>query len=172
MTTVTWKRNNQKLMIDGNRYQQTQVIVDSINAVYDNTLSSNDTSDLVGVFTCTVENALSSDIMTISTNGKLLKSSLIHFIYIVIIGVVIDNTDNYTVGSDASITCRSDTDTERIEWLTYERAIIVFESNATHLDLLFTPVNDSIHGQVYTCRVIRNHRDMPEQNFTMNVKGK
>ena len=113
--------------------------------------------------------------MTISTNGKLLKSSTIsltHFIYIVKIGVVIENAENYTVGSDASITCRSDTDTERIEWLTHERAIIDFESNATQLDLLFMPINDSIHGQVYTCRVIRNHNDMPERNFTMNVKGK
>ena len=175
VTTVTWKMNNQKLIIDGNDYQQTQVIVDSMNAVYINTLYSNDTSNLVGVFTCTVENARGSDSMTITTNGKLLKSSIIsltHFIYIVKIGVVIDNAENYTVGSDANITCHSDTDTERIEWLTHERVIIDFESNETQLDLLFMPVNDSVHGQVYICRVIRNHSDMPERNFTMNVKGK
>ena len=75
------------------------------------------------------------------------------------------------MGSNASVTC-SDTDTERIKWLRDDGTVIVFESNATQLDLPFTPVNDSIHGQVYTCRVIRNHSDMPEQNFTMNVKGK
>ena len=70
-------------MIDGNRYQQTQVIVDKINAEYKNILYSNDTSSLVGVFTCTVENARGSDSMTISTNGKLLKSTannMLHFI--------------------------------------------------------------------------------------------
>ena len=69
------------------------------------------------------------------------------------------------------ITCQSDTATERIEWLTQERTVIVYENNATQLNLTFIPVNDSIHGQVYICRVIRNDSDTPEQNFTMNVEG-
>ena len=177
VTIVTWKRNNQKLTIDGNRYQQTQMIVHSENATYDSILYSNDASCLVGVFTCTVENARGSDNMTISTNGKLSKSianSSFHIILCIckILGVVIENADNYTLGSDATITCRSDTATEGIEWLTQERTIIVYESNATQLNLTFTPVNDSIHGQVYICRVIRNDSDTPEQNFTMNVEGK
>ena len=179
VTTVSWKRNNQKLTTDGNPYQQTQVIVDKINAEYKNILYSNDASTLVGVFTCMVENARGSDSMTVSTNGKLLKSTvnniMLHFIIIHLqntIGAVIENADNYTVGSDATITCRSDTATEGIEWLTQERTIIVYESNATQLNLTFTPVNDSIHGQVYICRVIRNDSDTPEQNFTMNVEGK
>ena len=77
MTTVTWKRNNQKLVTDGNRYRQTQMIADRINAVYYNILYSNDTRNLVGVFTCTVENARGSNSMTISTNGKLLKSTIV-----------------------------------------------------------------------------------------------
>ena len=70
------------------------------------------------------------------------------------------------------ITCRSDTATERIEWLTQERTVIVYRSRVTELNLTFIPVNDSIHGQVYICRVIRNDGDTPEQNFTMNVEGK
>ena len=75
------------------------------------------------------------------------------------------------MGSNDSITCRSDTDTERMEWLTQEGTVIVSESNVTQLNLTFTPVSDSIHGQVYICRVTRNNNDTPEQNFTMNVEG-
>lgn len=40
------------------------------------------------------------------------------------------------------------------------------------LDLHFTPVNDSVHGCVYICRVTRNTNEVAEQNFTMNVEGK
>ena len=70
MTIVTWKINNLRLEIDGNRYQQTQVIVDSETAEYQNILYSNDTSNLVGVFTCIVQNVRGSNNKTISTNGK------------------------------------------------------------------------------------------------------
>ena len=76
------------------------------------------------------------------------------------------------MGSNISITCRSDTDTERMEWLTQEGTVIILERNVTQLNLIFTPVNDSIHGQVYICRAIRSGSDMPEQNFTMNVESK
>ena len=71
VTTVTWRMNNQPLMIDDTRYQQTQMILDTENAVYKNTLSSDDNRNLVGVFTCTVQNVRGSDNMTISTNGRL-----------------------------------------------------------------------------------------------------
>jgi hypothetical protein len=70
VTTVTWKMNNQILVIDGGRYQQTQVIVDSETAEYENILYSDDIRNLVGVFTCIVQNARGSNDKTISTNGK------------------------------------------------------------------------------------------------------
>ncbi len=71
MTTVIWKINNQRLVIDGNRrYQQTQVIVDSVTAEYENILYSDNARNLVGVFTCIVQNARGSDNKTVSTNGK------------------------------------------------------------------------------------------------------
>ena len=70
MTTVTWKVNNQRLEIDGNRYQQTQVIVNSVTAEYSNILYSNDLSNLVGVLNCIVQNARGSNNKTISINGK------------------------------------------------------------------------------------------------------
>jgi hypothetical protein len=75
------------------------------------------------------------------------------------------------VGSNVNITCRSDTDTDRMEWLTQEGDVIVFGSSVTWLNLTFTPINDSIHGQVYICRAERSGSHMAEQNFTMNVKG-
>jgi hypothetical protein len=74
VTTVTWIMNNQRfnLVIDGNRYRQTQVIVDNATAEYENILYSDDVSNLVGVFTCIVQNARGSDNKTIliSINGK------------------------------------------------------------------------------------------------------
>ena len=70
MTTVNWKINNQRIVIDGNHYQQTQEIVDSETAEYANILYSNDIRNLVGVFTCIVQNARGSNNKTISTNGK------------------------------------------------------------------------------------------------------
>ena len=39
------------------------------------------------------------------------------------------------------------------------------------LDLIFSPVNDSIHNQVYICRVTRMEGSLAEQNFTVTVKG-
>ena len=181
MTTVTWKINNQRLEIDGIRYQQTQVIVNSVTAEYVNILYSNDISNLVGVLTCIVQNARGSNNKTISTNGKHanyqylpvdISKLFAYWVPLSCLGVIIENiAETYTVESDANITCHSDTDAERIEWLTQERTVIVSESNVTQLNLTFTPVNDSIHGQVYVCRVVRNSSDMPEQIFTMNVEG-
>ena len=77
MTTFTWKINNQRLEIDGHRYQQIQVIVDNITAEYANILYSNDIINLVGVFTCIVQNARGSNNKTISTNGTHAKLSIV-----------------------------------------------------------------------------------------------
>ena len=88
------------------------------------------------------------------------------------IGVVINNTaETYTVGINITITCHSDTATDRMEWLTNE-TVIVSGTMTMQLDLDFTPVNDNVHGRVYICRVTRNTDETTEQNFTMNVVGK
>lgn len=71
VTTATWRKDNKQLIVDKINYESTQIIVDGENAVYKNILYSNDASNLVGVFTCTIENARGSDSMTISTNGEL-----------------------------------------------------------------------------------------------------
>ena len=62
-----------------------------------------------------------------------------------------------------------------IEWL---RDGVVVESEAStgiqELDLVFSPVNDSIHNQLYVCRVMRvaNETNVTAvQKFTVDVVG-
>ena len=69
VTKITWMKNNLPLFPDGNHYRQHQTVVDSANAVYVNTLYSDDLTSLVGTFTCTVENVRGKSTMSMSTNG-------------------------------------------------------------------------------------------------------
>ena len=68
-TTVSWRRNEEPLVIDGVRYQQSQRIINTTTATYQNILSSNDRANLVGSFTCIVSNARGSANKSISTDG-------------------------------------------------------------------------------------------------------
>ena len=82
--------------------------------------------------------------------------------------------DRLSVGESATASCKSDAPASMIEWL---RDGMVVESAAftgiQELDLVFSPVNDSIHTQVYVCRVTRDGGNgMTVQNFTVNVDGK
>ena len=85
--------------------------------------------------------------------------------------------DQFSVGESITATCKSDAPSSMIEWL---RDGMVVESVAftgiQELDLVFSPVNDSIHAQVYMCRVTRDGEDgmtvTAVQNFTVNVVGK
>ena len=77
------------------------------------------------------------------------------------------------MGKNVNITCQSDTQTEKIEWLIHGSEEVLPAVKMTQkLILPFNPVNDSMHGTIYTCRVTRNESEVAEQNFTMNVKGK
>ena len=85
--------------------------------------------------------------------------------------------DQFSVGQSVIASCISDTPATKIEWLRDGVVVKSVTSNSIQeLDLVFSPVNDSIHNQVYMCRVTRDGRDgMPVtavQNFTVNVKGK
>ena len=70
-TKVIWMKNNQQLIVDGTAYQQTQTIVDSVNAIIENVLISVNRTNLVGTFsfTCIVENARGKANKSLSTNG-------------------------------------------------------------------------------------------------------
>ena len=86
--------------------------------------------------------------------------------------------DLFSIGESATASCESDTPATRIEWL--RDGVVVESGNTTgiqELDLMFSPVNDSIHNQVYLCRVTRDGRDgmravTAVQNFTVIVDGK
>lgn len=65
-------KNNQPIIIDGTTYQQTQTIVDSANATYENRLISDERANLFGAinfFTCIIENARGKATKSLSTNG-------------------------------------------------------------------------------------------------------
>ena len=88
------------------------------------------------------------------------------------VGVIIQSSSEAYVGNNVNITCQSDTQTEKIEWFIHGREEVLPAVEMTQrLILSFNPVNDSVHGTIYTCRVTRNGGEA-EQNFTMNVKGK
>ena len=88
--------------------------------------------------------------------------------------MIIRNSEGpMTVGHDANITCHSDLVSDRIEWLIHSnQTIVTYLTNVTGLILSFKPVNDSVNGRVYTCRVIRNNDDIIERNITISVEGK
>ena len=88
-------------------------------------------------------------------------------------GVVIQSSSEAYVGEKINVTCLSDTQTEKIEWFTHTtKEVLTVLEMTQELILPFSPVNDSVHGKTYTCRVTRGRGEVAEQNFTMNVKGK
>ena len=78
--------------------------------------------------------------------------------------------DQFTVGQSATVTCRSDVLATRIEWLT-NGMVLESATSTQQLDLMFSPVNDTIHNQLYTCRVTREGAIIATQNFTTQIEG-
>lgn len=78
--------------------------------------------------------------------------------------------DQFTVGWYANASCLSDAPATRIQWLT-NGVVIERAYSVQQLDLTFSLVNDSIHNEVYTCRVTRQGGTTATQNFTVNVNG-
>ena len=80
--------------------------------------------------------------------------------------------DQFKVGESATAVCKSDIPATRIEWLTNGEEVIESALPTQELDLVFPLVNDSIHNEVYFCRVTREGLMTATQNFTLNVDGK
>ena len=79
--------------------------------------------------------------------------------------------DQFNIGDSATASCISDDQATSMEWLS--NGVVVESATSTQqLDLVFSLVNDSIHNQVYICRVTRDGGVQAEQNFTMRVDGK
>ena len=56
-TTVTWRKNGAVVEVDGTSYHQSQRVVNTTTATYENTLSSTTNANFVGNFTCSVSNS-------------------------------------------------------------------------------------------------------------------
>ena len=80
--------------------------------------------------------------------------------------------DRFIVGQRATARCSSDAPAMTMEWLT-NGVVVESAASTQQLDLVFSLVNDSIHKQVYTCRVTREVDGMTAtQNFTVTIDGK
>ena len=78
--------------------------------------------------------------------------------------------DQLNVGASATATCFSDASATRMEWL-HNGVVVASDTSTQQLNLVFSPVNDSIHNQVYVCRVTRGGGAQAEQDFTAIVDG-
>lgn len=88
---------------------------------------------------------------------------------LVIIGLQLSEYNgHFTVGQSANITCSYDLAFTSIEWLHGNATIM--SSTTSQLDLSFNPVNDSIHGNQYICRVTTPY-GIKEERLTIQIGG-
>ena len=73
-----------------------------------------------------------------------------------------------TVGDYATIICSFDLEFTSIEWI-YNNQVVA-SSSSPQIGLSFSPVNDSIHGRQYTCRVTTPY-GLQQKNVTILVQG-
>ena len=66
-TTVSWRKNNAAVNLS--IYEQSQRLVDSESAMYENVLFNADIANFVGSFTCEVSNARGINEVTVELNG-------------------------------------------------------------------------------------------------------
>lgn len=91
------------------------------------------------------------------------------FLHIRISGVYIVG-DLFNVGQVVTVTCISDVEVQEMMWLSEETLLeTVISQQLLNLMLL---VEDRMHNEVYTCRVITIDNTTVEQMITMNVSGK
>ena len=74
-TTVTWRRNG--VLLNDSLYQQSQRVVNTQTATYENVLFSSDITNFVGTFTCEVGNVRSTAEDTVELNGTLVATMLL-----------------------------------------------------------------------------------------------
>lgn len=91
-------------------------------------------------------------------------------IFLLSVGLKIEGYDGqFTVGEYTTITCSFDLEFTLIEWI--YNSEVIGNSSSSSIDLSFSPVNDSIHGRQYTCRVTTPY-GVQQQNVTITVQGK
>ena len=151
-TTVIWTKDD--IIVSPSIYEQSQRLVNAESATYESTLFGDDVANFVGTFTCEVRNARGTVEKTVELRGASIAR------------------DRFMVGTSAITKCFSDVPAIRIEWLNEEAVVLLASTTSTQqLDLEFSPVNDSIHGQEFVCKVTRDGRRIKKDSFTANVTG-
>ena len=161
-------------------YQQSQRVVHTENATYENILFNDNVANFVGPFTCEIGNVRGIAMETVDLNGKLPNYTISvhcihyghsHLVCLYIYPGVSISRSGFTVGMLAAARCTSDTPVSTMEWLA--NGTVVESAMSTQiLDLIIPLVNDSIHGDVFVCRVTRDYGMMATQNFAVNVDGR
>ena len=77
------------------------------------------------------------------------------------------------VGSDAILTCVSVSPATMIQWINSVGDEVAMTITGSTLDLPFTPVTDTLHNSVFTCRVNKsiNNGGTGELSTTLSVTG-
>ena len=68
-TTVTWRKNG--VLVNDTLFHQSQRVVDTNTATYENLLISHDIANLIGNFSCLVSNDRGTREQTVELNGML-----------------------------------------------------------------------------------------------------
>ena len=76
---------------------------------------------------------------------------------------------NVSVGENATISCFSDLNIQRVEWLLNSDMII--SSNSLQADLTFSPVQEYLHNREYTCRAVTAYGTLA-RSITIVVQSK
>ena len=84
-------------------------------------------------------------------------------------GLVIAGSSAVTVGQNATISCSTNMNVEKVEWL-YAGSVIAF-SNITQVDLSLSPVFDYFHNREYICRATTSY-GMLEKSIILSVQSK
>ncbi|XP_064386138.1 mucin-2-like isoform X3 [Halichondria panicea] len=134
---VVWTRNGAAVSTG---YTLTQTVTNTATATYENVLTATTIADLVGNFTCTVNNNRgTSNTVSFSFNG-----------------IDIEGVEGLVVGSDATLRCVSVSPATMIQWINTAGDEITMTTMGLTLDLPLTPVTDTLHNSEFTCRVTRS----------------
>ena len=78
-----------------------------------------------------------------------------------------------TVGEMNTITCSTSLDISDIVWIDDMDTTVASNSDGVQqLDLVFNPVNDSIHNRMYTCRITSIEDLVISETVAIRVRGK
>ncbi len=128
-------------------------------------------SELVGAYTCSVDNLVSAPSeQTLVIQGQL-DGINVHngFNFNAQTGIWFVGDTNVSVGENATISCFSDLNVQRVEWLL--NGDVIIRSSSLQADLTFSPVQEYLHNREYTCRAITAYGTL-ERSITIVVQSK